>query len=48
MFRYLLGLKDLIWSINEIAVKTIEDYVPPQVGTNFYRALQEVILQGNN
>jgi carbamoyl-phosphate synthase large subunit len=48
MFRHLLGFKDLIWSINEIAGKAIEDYIPPQFGTKFYRASQEVILEGNN
>ena len=48
MFRHLLGFKDLIWSINEIAGKAIEDYIPPQFGTKFYRASQEVILDGNN
>jgi carbamoyl-phosphate synthase large subunit len=48
MFRHLLGFKDFIRSVNEIAGKTIEDYIPPQVGTRFYRASQEVILQGNN
>jgi hypothetical protein len=48
MFRHLLGLKDLIWSINEIAGKAIEDYIPSQFGTNYYSASQEVILQGNN
>ena len=31
----------------EIAGKAIEDYIPPQVGTRFYSASQEVILQGN-
>jgi carbamoyl-phosphate synthase large subunit len=46
MFRHLLGFKDLLWSISEIAGKEIEDYVAPQVGTRFYRASQEVILQG--
>ena len=44
MFRHLLGFKDLLWSINEIAGKAIEDYVPPKIGTRFYRASQEVIL----
>jgi len=48
MFRHLLGFKDLIWSISEIAGKEIEDYIPPRVGTRFYRASQEVILQGNS
>jgi len=48
MFRHLLGFKDLLWSINEIAGKAIEDYMPPQVGTRFYRASQEVILKANN
>ena len=47
MFRHLLGFKDLLWSINEIAGRPIEDYIPPKIGTRFYRASQEVILQGN-
>jgi len=47
MFRHLLGFKDLIWSVNEIAGKVIEDYIPPKIGTRFYRASQEVILQRN-
>jgi carbamoyl-phosphate synthase large subunit len=47
MFRHLLGFKDLLWSINEIAGKVIGDYMPPRAGTRFYRASQEVILQGN-
>ena len=47
MFRHLLGFKDLLWSINEIAGKPIEDYIPPKIGTRFYRASQEVILQRN-
>jgi len=48
MFRHLLGFKDLIWSINEIAGKEVGDYIPPRAGTRFYRSSQEVILQGNN
>jgi len=47
MFRHLLGFKDLLWSISEIAGEAIEYYIPPKIGTRFYRASQEVILQGN-
>jgi len=47
MFRHMLGFKDLLWSISEIAGEAIEYYIPPKIGTRFYRASQEVILQGN-
>lgn len=43
MFRHKLGFKDLIWAIEDKLNLPLQDYVKPQMGTKFYRGIQEYI-----
>ena len=44
VFRHLLGFKDLIWNIYEQKGIPLEEYVPPNEGTIFFRGSVEYIL----
>lgn len=43
VFRHKLGFKDLLWSIEERTGNPPSPYVPPKIGTKFYKGYTEYI-----
>lgn len=48
VFRHKMGFSDLIWAIENLANEKISNYVPPIVGTLFYRGISEYIISEEN
>ena len=43
LFRHLFGFKDLEWSIKDLFGEKLDAYIPPKVGSKFYKAFSEYI-----
>ena len=43
-FRHMLGFKDLQWSLENLFLNQISDYVKPEVGRKFYKGFDEYIV----
>lgn len=45
VFRHLLGFKDLLWALEDLATACVSPYTnPPEPGIRFYRSWEEVIV----
>lgn len=47
MFRHRLGFSDVLWSLQDRAGEPLGAYVPPAVGTRFYKIYEDVIDRRN-
>lgn len=43
VFRDKMGFRDLVWLIEQRLGRKIDEYIPPEPGTRFYRGIQEYI-----
>ena len=45
VFRHKLGFTDLIWSLEDYVGGAVSSYLPPVVGTEFYKIFEDVIAE---
>ena len=43
LFRHLFGFKDLEWSIKDLFGEKLDAYIPPKVGSKFYKGFNEYV-----
>ncbi len=43
LFRHLFGFKDLEWSIKDLLGEKLDAYIPPKVGSKFYKSFNEFV-----
>lgn len=43
LFRHLFGFKDLEWSIKDLYGESLDIYIPPKVGSKFFKGFSEYI-----